>query len=526
MMNLITSDAENGSSALMNDWYQLTMSQGYWKKNLHETESVFHLFFRRLPFKGQWAIAAGLEYVVKLIQNFRFSDSDIAFLGSKKLPNDQPVFEPGFLQYLRDLKFTVTIDAVPEGTVVFSNEPLVRVTGPLLQCQLLETILLNIVNFQTLIATKAARVALAAEGSKVAEFGLRRCQGFGGLEATRASYIGGCHSTSNVLAAKMFNIPTMGTHAHSWVMTFPTELEAFDAWCEVSPENSILLVDTFNVRQGVRNAITVGKKLRAKGQTLKGIRLDSGDLTKLSQEARQMLDEAGFTESVIVASGDLDEYRISALKAEGAKIDLWGVGTNLVTAEDQPALGGVFKLGAVKEGKTWKHRIKFSETSGKTSNPGILDVIRMLDTEGQYVGDIIFDRILRPNPFRITTAIYPHGFNEAMPPGDYNGYERQVGLNVQIKMLLQRYLDQGKQVATLPTIHQIREHAQSELLKLRPELRALTRVEPAKTEAELPYPVGLEKELERKKYEMFQANEQVIWDNLSPEEKAWNLKMD
>ncbi len=481
--------AESNYSALMTDLYQLTMAQGYWKKGIHNTQAVFNLFFRKLPFNGNFAIAAGLEYVLDLIPNFSFFKDDIEYLSSlKHINSEKPVFDKEFLKYLSELKFTVDIDAVPEGTVIFENEPIIRVTGSLLQCQLLETILLNIVNPQTLIATKAARIAIAAKGDTVLEFGLRRCQGFGGLEASRSSFIGGCDATSNVLAAKMFKIPVMGTHAHSWIMSFDSELEAFDAWCEIDPENSILLVDTYNVKKGIENAILAGKKLQAKGQNLKGIRLDSGNLYELSIMARKMLDDAGFHTTLIVASGDLDEYEISLLKMRKAKIDTWGVGTNLVTAADQPALGSVFKLGAVRpDNKSdWKHKIKFSENTSKTTNPGILNVLRVVSEEGFYWKDIIFDEITQPSAF----------FNTKNRFGLTEKYISTI-------ILLKPYMEKGKLLShiDLPTTYSIQKFVNSELSLINPDLLSLY-----KGSNLVSYSVELEKELNDKKISMFNEN--------------------
>ena len=320
---------------LLTDLYEITMAQGYWATGKTESEACFYVFFRDYPFKGGYAIACGMAQIAELLENWEITDEDIAYLQSIQAPGGGPLFEPSFLEYLKDMEMTVDVDAVEEGTVVFPVEPLVRVTGPIIQCQLLETALLNCVNFETLIATKAARVCREAEGP-VAEFGLRRAQGpNGGLLGARAAIIGGCASTSNVLAGERFNIPVSGTHAHSWVMSFDSELEAFREYARVSPKNCCLLVDTYDV---------------FKGEKLSGIRIDSGDLAWLSQQARKMLDDAGFSNVSIVASNDLDEYTISSLKAQGACIDSWGVGTKLITAYDHAALGGVYKLCAFRDG--------------------------------------------------------------------------------------------------------------------------------------------------------------------------------
>jgi len=379
------------NSPLQTDLYQLTMAAAYWQAGTHEQESVFHLFFRRLPFKGGYAIAAGLAPALEWIRDFRFRETDLTYLRGLRTKNDRPLFQEGFLNYLAGLELRLDIDAIPEGSAVFAHEPLLRVQGPILHAQLIETALLNIVNFQTLIATKAARVCLAA-GGPVMEFGYRRAQGpDGALSASRAAWIGGCDSTSNVLAGKTFGIPVRGTHAHSWVMSFDDEQEAFDLYAEAMPDNSTLLVDTYDTLRGVDRAIETARKLRAKGHELSGIRLDSGDLAWLSQQARTRLDAAGFPEVKIVASNDLDEHLIESLRHQGARIDLWGVGTNLVTAADQPALGGVYKLAAIRNADgSWKHRIKLSEQRAKSSIPGRQQVRRFMKN-GHYIGDAIHD---------------------------------------------------------------------------------------------------------------------------------------
>ena len=334
--------------ALLTDLYQLTMAQGYWETGQGDTQACFHMYFRDYPFKGGYAIACGMAQLADLVDEFSFSDEDVAYLGSLDAPGGGKLFKPEFLDYLRTFELRVDIDAVLEGTVVFPHEPLVRVTGPIMDCQLIETALLNCVNFETLIATKAARVCLAAQ-APVAEFGLRRAQGAGGgLWASRAAVVGGCASTSNVLAGKLFDIPVSGTHAHSWVMSFPDELTAFRAYAEAFPKNCVLLVDTYDVEQGIKNAITVGLEMRERGERLSGIRIDSGDLSWLARMARAMLDEAGLTDCGIVLSNDLDEFTIQSIRDEGAQVTSWGVGTKLACAYDQPTLGGVYKLSATR----------------------------------------------------------------------------------------------------------------------------------------------------------------------------------
>lgn len=382
------------SLALLTDLYQLTMAYGYWKSGTSAKEAVFHLHFRKPPFGSGFTVACGLEAAIDFVECFRFSDDDLQYLATLEGNDDKPLFEPAFLDVLRTMDFACDVDAIPEGTVVFPHEPLVRVRGPILQCQLLETPLLNVINFQTLIATKAARVCLAAQGEPVLEFGLRRAQGIdGGLSASRASYIGGCAGTSNVLAGKIFDIPVKGTHAHSWVLSFDTELESFEAYARALPNNCVFLVDTYHSLEGVRNAIRAGRWLRENGHRMAGIRLDSGDLAYLSIEARKILDEAGFQETQILASSELDEHLIESLKLQGARIVVWGVGTRLVTGYDDPALGGVYKLTAVRDlgdGQPWKYKVKLSEQAIKVTTPGILQV-RRFHSGTELAGDMIFD---------------------------------------------------------------------------------------------------------------------------------------
>ena len=380
------------SLGLLTDLYQLTMAYGYWKTGRQDQQSVFHLFFRKAPFGGGFTVAAGLATVVEYLEELRFDPEDLAYLAGLRGNDEKPLFEPAFLDYLAQIKFACDVHGIPEGTIVFPHEPLLRVTGPLLQAQLLETALLNIVNFQTLVATKAARVALAARGEPVLEFGLRRAQGIdGALAASRAAYLGGCYATSNVLAGRLFGIPVRGTHAHSWVMCFDDEQEAFRNYARAMPNNCVFLVDTYNTLDGVRHAIEVGQEMRRQGHEMIGIRLDSGDLAWLSIEARKMLDQAGFPEATIVASNDLDEQIIASLKEQGARIGVWGVGTRLITAYDQPALGGVYKLSAIRDERgSWQYKVKLSEQAIKVSNPGILQVRRCFQG-GEALGDVLFD---------------------------------------------------------------------------------------------------------------------------------------
>jgi nicotinate phosphoribosyltransferase len=377
----------------LTDFYQLSMAYAYWKAGIAKREAVFHLFFRRPPFQGGFTIAAGLEAVSDFIEHFHYSSSDIDYLASVRNPCGEPFFDRAFLQMLEKLRLEVSIDAVPEGTVIFPFEPLLRVQGPLLHCQLLETPLLNLTNFPTLIATKAARVTLAAGGDPVLEFGLRRAQGMNGaLTATRAAFIGGVSATSNVLAGKIFDIPVGGTHAHSWVMAFDDEEESFRAYAKALPDVCIFLVDTYDTLEGVKKAIRVGRWLKRQGKKLLGIRLDSGDLAALSIESRKLLDSAGFRDAKIIASNELDEEVISELKKQGSKVAVWGVGTNLVTAKGSSSLDGVYKLSAIRDSGAdrWKYTLKLSEQLAKVSTPGVLGVRRFF-RDGKAQGDIIYD---------------------------------------------------------------------------------------------------------------------------------------
>lgn len=386
------------SLALMTDLYQLTMSYAYWKSGLDQKEAVFNLFFRRRPFNGGFTVVAGLEAVVDFLQNFHFDTSDLDYLATLRDGTGEPLFSDDFFNYLANLKFTCHVDAMPEGSIAFPYEPLIRVQGPLVQCQILESALLTLVNFPTLIATKAARMRLAAKNDVVMEFGLRRAQGIdGALTASRSAYLGGCDMTSNVLAGKTFGIPVAGTHSHSWVMVFDDELEAFQTYAKSMPNNCVFLVDTYDSLEGVKRAIQVGRWLKENGKKFLGIRLDSGDLAYLSIKSREMLDEAGFNDTRIIASNELDETLISELKSQGAQITIWGVGTNLVTAKDQPALDGVYKLSAIRNPDgDWKYKLKLSEQLVKVSNPGIMQV-RRFKSGANFVADMMYD-IYSPLP--------------------------------------------------------------------------------------------------------------------------------
>ena len=358
---------------LLTDLYQLTMGQGYFSEGKHEQLAAFDIFFR--PNKLiTYSVAAGMEQAAEYLESLSFTEDDVNYL------RDLGGFTEPYLNYLKNLRFTGDVLSVKEGEIVFPYEPILTVKAPMIQAQLVETALLTFINHQTLIASKAAKICAAA-GGNVMEFGLRRAQGAdAGIYGARAAIIGGCTSTSNVYAGKLFGVPVAGTMAHSWVMNFPSELEAFRAYARSFPDNCLLLVDTYDtLKSGVPNAIEVFQELRASGHEPRGIRLDSGDLAYLSKEARKMLDKAGFEKAIICASGDLDEYSITSLKNQGAKIDLWGVGTKLITSADMPALGGVYKLAAVFENGKEIPKIKLSDTTEKITNPGLKEVYRIYD---------------------------------------------------------------------------------------------------------------------------------------------------
>lgn len=388
------------SLGLLTDLYQVTMAYGYWKEDRHLWPSVFHWTVRRLPFGGGFAIACGLQSLVELLEACRFEEQDLEYLAHLEGNDGRPLFEAGFLDALAQLELDCDIDAAPEGSAVFAREPLVRVSGPLWVCQLLETPLLNQLNFQTLIATKSARVChLAAAGDRVVEFGLRRAQGAdGAVIAARAAYVGGCAGTSNLLAGRLHGIPVLGTHAHSWVLSFDEEIASFRSFAASQPNNCTLLVDTYDTRRGVDRAIEVGLEMAARGQRLAGIRLDSGDLLELSQMARERLDRAGLVEVQIVASGDLDEHRILELRDRGAKIDIWGVGTRLTTGHPDAALAGVYKLGAIRRdsSESWRPLGKLSEEPKKSTLPGALGVRRYRSEHGRLLGDAVYGLELGP----------------------------------------------------------------------------------------------------------------------------------
>jgi len=450
---------------LLTDFYELTMMQGYLKSGKHQERVIFDMFYRKNPCGNGFAICCGLEQVVEYIRNLNFSEEDIDYLRSLG------TFDEDFIEYLRGFHFTGDIYAIPEGTVVFPKEPLIKVIAPVIEAQLVETAILNLVNHQSLIATKAYRVVHAAQGDGVMEFGLRRAQGpDAGIYGARAAVIAGCIGTSNVYAGQKFRMPVLGTHAHSWIMSFPTELEAFKAYARLYPNNCILLVDTYDtLKSGVKNAILCYDAMKEEGIPLKrfGIRLDSGDLAYLSKKARKMLDEAGYPDAIISASNDLDENLIASLKAQGACITSWGVGTNLITSESQPSFGGVYKLAATysDEGQ-WIPKIKLSENSEKITNPGNKQIYRIIEKDS---GKVFADYI----------ALEEERFSEAedlvlFDPIDTWKKSTLKGGSYEMRPLLVPIFLGGKLVYNCPSVEEIKAHCKKEQESLWEECRRLT----------------------------------------------------
>lgn len=466
---------QDDSLALLTDLYQLSMACGYLSAGMAEQRACFHLFFRSNPFGGGYTLTAGLQPAMEFFQSLHFSSGDLAYLASLQGADGRSLLTGEFLECLRNLQWNLDVDAMPEGTVAFAYEPIVRVTGGLLQCQLMETMLLTHINFQSLIATKASRICHAAGDDPVIEFGLRRAQGVdGGISASRAAVIGGCAGTSNVFAGKCWGIPVRGTHAHSWIMAFEGEQEAFEAYAKAQPANCVFLVDTYHTLDGVRRAAEVGRQLLARGQHMLGIRLDSGDLAYLSVQARQILDDAGLTEAHIFASNELDEYIIQSLKQQGAKIDTWGVGTRLVTGYDDPALTGVYKLAAVERHGQWQPRLKLSEQSAKSTLPGLLQVRRYLG-EKSFVADMIYD-------------IRTHVPKEALIIDPLDSLRRKmIPAGVSWQDLLEPVWRKGRMVSSWPSLPEIRDRARAQLASLHAGIRRF--------EHPHAYPAGMSEEL-------------------------------
>jgi nicotinate phosphoribosyltransferase len=469
-------DLYRPSLALLTDLYELTMAAAAWKSGVEGVEAVFTASFRKNPFQGGFTVVAGLGPLVDHLLSYRLEEDDLACLASLRAARGAPLFEGPFLDHLRGLELALDVDAAPEGTVLFPWEPMARVRGPFLHCLLVEPSILAVLNFQSLVATKAARVRLAARGDPVLEFGLRRAQGFdGSLSASRAAYLGGCDATSNVLAARMHGIPVKGTHAHAWVMLFDDELEAFRAYASAMPNNCVLLVDTYQSLEGVDRAIETGRWLRERGGDLAGIRLDSGDLAWLSQEARRRLDAAGFPKAAIVASNELDEHVIESLKEQGARVDIWGVGTRLVTGAGDAALGGVYKLGAVRRpGGPWSPRVKLSDQAAKTSVPGILQV-RRFSSDGEFQTDCIWDELTGlPSPAVVVDPLDPTR-------------RREVAAGTPGEDLLVPVLRGGRLVYDRPPLAASRQRSIDQLSRLHPGVKRF--LNPHQ------FPVGLERGL-------------------------------
>lgn len=446
--------------ALLTDFYELTMMSGYWRTGRHELPASFEYFFRDLPPDNGFAIAAGLEQLLDFVEHFRFTECDLDYLSGLS------VFPAAFLDYLRDFRLSCDIWAVPEGTVVFPHEPVLRVEGPLAEAQLLETAVLNALNYPTLIATKTARICLAANGDTVMEFGLRRAQGpDGGISGARAAYVGGAHATSNVLAGKLFGIPVRGTHAHSWVMSFDDELTAFRAYAALYPESCLLLVDTYDtLTSGLPNALTAFAELRAAGRDPRpAIRLDSGDLARLSKIAYRMFTDAGFDDPLIVASNELDEYLIADLKRQGARINSWGVGTHLITSSNYPALGGVYKLMATMSEGAWEPRIKTSSNPVKMTDPGRKRLIRYRDGEGRPLGDVMYLADEEPSS---GPRIAYEGRSELGFPLVLEGVASGEDL-------LEPVVQSGRRVGAPPPLDDVRARSIAEVRSLPEELRRL-----------------------------------------------------
>ncbi len=443
---------------MLTDFYELTMANGYFKNGLKDKIAYFDMFFRRVPDNGGFAIMAGVEQLIGYLKDLRFYDKDIEFLRGKKL------FCEEFLQYLKTFKFSCDVWSVPEGTPIFPNEPVVTVRGPVIEAQFIETMVLLTINHQSLIATKANRIVRAAQGRNVMEFGSRRAQGYdGAIYGARAAYIGGCIGTACTIAESEFDIPAIGTMAHSWIQMFSTELEAFRAYAKSYPDNCTFLVDTYNVlKSGVPNAIKVfNEEIVPKGFRPKGIRIDSGDITYLSREARKMLDEAGFEDCSIVASNSLDEFIIRDILMQGAKVDLFGVGERLITSRSEPVFGGVYKLVAVEENGEIVPKIKLSENVGKITNPGFKNLWRLFDKEtGKAIADVMtteHETIDEQNPYEIFDPEHT--------------WKRKTLTGFHAKRLLTRIFEKGECVYESPGLKDIREFCKEQVDMLWDEVK-------------------------------------------------------
>ena len=440
------------NNALFTDFYELTMAQGYWKNNMNH-QVVFDMFFRRQPFNGGFSVFAGLENLIDAITDFTFGESDIEYLRGQK------IFDEGFLEYLKDFRFSGDMYAFEEGSIIFPQEPIVRIHANLIEAQIVEALILNIINFQSLIATKTARIWLASKKGGIMEFGLRRAQGpDGGMGATRASFIGGATGTSNTLAGKIYGIPVMGTMAHSWIMAFPNELEAFRAYAKIYPTNAIFLIDTYDtLKSGIKNAIIAGRELVEQGYNF-GVRLDSGDISYLTREVRKELDKAGFPQAKICVSNELTEEIIETLVQQDTPINSWGVGTHMVTGGNEASFTGVYKLGARHDEKSGEMMpaMKFSDNPEKNTNPGVKNVFRLYDEDGNAKADIIARK------------------NEVIEPGkEYRYYHPMVDYRqfafkaAKVEPMLKKVVEGGKRIgkkkSEAETLRKARETMQKQL---------------------------------------------------------------
>jgi nicotinate phosphoribosyltransferase len=458
---------------LLIDFYQLTMAQNLWLLDNHSQRSVFHLSFRSAPFGSGYVIFCGINDALEIIKGYQFEQSDLDYLASMKDQNNQIIFQEKFLNFLKNFSFSCDIHSFSEGSIAFAAEPVVRVEGTFLECLLLESILLNNINFQSLIATKASRLFNASESKPVLELGLRRAQGKNGaLTATKAAYIGGCHSTSNTLAGKIYGIPVIGTHSHSWVVSFESEKQAFRKLVSCSPERFTFLIDSYSILRGIENAITVAKEQKNPIDKFFAVRIDSGDIAYFSKIIRKKLDKAGFFNTKIIASNDLDEHIISSLNQQKAKVDIWGVGTKLVTAKDDPVINGVYKLSAIQRKKNWDYCIKISEDIEKINIPGVLQVARFFKKK-HYQGDVIFNEI--GSNWDKNIAMVNH-----TNPLQQKEFSTKQPYKLQLKLVMR----QGEICHSLPNIHQARRQVILQLQNLDSSIKRL--VNPHA------YPTGLE----------------------------------
>ncbi|MDR6226110.1 nicotinate phosphoribosyltransferase [Desmospora profundinema] len=475
--------------ALHTDKYQITMMYAHWKNGSHRERKTFDLYFRKLPFGNGFAVFAGLERAIQYLTSLRFTEEDIRYLAEQ-----EERYDPRFLDLLREFRFTGDVYAMREGRLVFPNEPLLRIEGDVMELQLVETALLNFIGYQTLIATKAARIKTIAPDDTLMEFGTRRAQeAEAAVWGARAAYLAGFHATSNLRAGERFGIPTKGTHSHAWVQDFDSELESFRAFADAFPDQSVLLVDTYDtLKSGVPHAIQVGLELRDKGHKLAGIRLDSGDLAYLSKEARNMLDDAGLTDTAIVASSDLDENTILNLKSQGARIDAWGVGTKLITAYDQPALGAVYKLVAREQNGEWIPSIKISSNPEKVTTPGVKTVYRIIDRDSEKArGDLIVKEGQTVDEDQPLTLFHP-----------VHTYRKKKVRHFRAVNLLEPVLQKGKVVSDIPDLEQLRAlHAEERSHFWEEYLRLLNPEE---------YPVDLSPELWETKQQLVRKIYQTI----------------